>query len=164
MQRLEIKNQIQLAHILKQAVQRLDEHLDQIQQRKRGLGGCADQDEVEGGVVAVGDEGGGVVVGVGGGGRRGEERGEGEEVAGGGGAVGDEGEDFGDEALLDGGVLLVGGVLVGGRGGENVGGGGGGGGGYELGVEFCEARLAGVVEDEDGVDHGGCLVGLEMGG
>jgi len=24
--------------------------------------------------------------------------------------------------------------------------------------------LAGVVEDEDGVDHGGCLVGLEMGG
>lgn len=110
--------------------------------------------------MAVGDEGGGVVVGVGGRGRRGEERGEGEEVAGGGGAVGDEGEDFGDEALLDGGVLLVGGGLVGGRGGENV----EGGGGYELGVEFCEARLAGVVEDEDGVDHGGCLVGLEMGG
>jgi hypothetical protein len=40
---------------------------------------------------------------------------------------------------------------------------GGGGVGYELGVEFCEARLAGVVEDEDGVDHGGCLVGLEWG-
>jgi hypothetical protein len=27
---------------------------------------------------------------------------------------------------------------------------------YELGVEFREARLAAVVEDEDGVDHGGC--------
>lgn len=26
---------------------------------------------------------------------------------------------------------------------------------YELGVEFGEARLADVVEDEDGVDHGG---------
>lgn len=29
----------------------------------------------------------------------------------------------------------------------------GGGGCYELGVEFCEARLAGVIENEDGVDH-----------
>lgn len=34
---------------------------------------------------------------------------------------------------------------------------------YKLGVEFCEARLAGIVEDEDGVDHGACLVELEMG-
>ena len=28
-------------------------------------------------------------------------------------------------------------------------------GNYELGIEFCKAGLAGVVEDEDGVDHGG---------
>ena len=43
-------------------------------------------------------------------------------------AVCDEGEDLGDQALLD--ARL------------------------ELRVELCEARLAGVVEDEDRVDHG----------
>jgi len=35
MQRLEIENQVQLAHILKQPVQRLDKDLYQIQQRQR---------------------------------------------------------------------------------------------------------------------------------
>ena len=30
---------------------------------------------------------------------------------------------------------------------------------YELSIEFCEARLAGIIEDEDGVDHFGRLSG-----
>ena len=38
------------------------------------------------------------------------------------------------------------------------------GGAYYLGVEFYEARLAVVVEDEDGVDHGGGGVGKACGG
>jgi hypothetical protein len=52
-----------------------------------------------------------------------------EEVAGRVGAVGDEGEYLGYQPLLDAGV--------------------------ELGVKFGKARLAGVVEDENGVDHCG---------
>ena len=36
------------------------------------------------------------------------------------------------------------------------------GGAYYLGVEFYEARLAVVVEDEDGVDHGGCVVETDL--
>ena len=35
-------------------------------------------------------------------------------------------------------------------------GGGEGGGKYDLSVEFGEARLPGVVKDEDGVDHDFC--------
>ena len=59
-----------------------------------------------------------------------------QEVAGGVGAVGDEGEDLGDQALLHAGL--------------------------ELGVELGEARLAGVVEDEDRVDHGAGGCGMCM--
>lgn len=52
-QRLEIENQVQLAHILKQPVQRLDKHLDQIQQRQRRFRRRADQDKVQRRVVSV---------------------------------------------------------------------------------------------------------------
>ena len=62
MQRLEVENQIQLADILEQAVEGLDEDLDEIEEGEGGFGGGGDEDEVEGGVVAVGDEGGGVVL------------------------------------------------------------------------------------------------------
>jgi len=62
MQRLKIEDQIQLAHILEQSIQRLDIHLYQIDQRQRALGARADDDEVEGRVVAVGDQRGNVVV------------------------------------------------------------------------------------------------------
>lgn len=54
MQALEVEDQIELAHVLEQAVQRLDEDLDQVEQRQGGLGRRADQDEVERGVVSVG--------------------------------------------------------------------------------------------------------------
>lgn len=77
-QRLKVEDQIQLAHVLEQAVEGLDEDLDQVEQGERGLGGRADDDEVEGRVVAVGDDGGRVGVGAGGGagGGGGEEGGE----------------------------------------------------------------------------------------
>lgn len=84
MQRLKIEYQIQLAHILKQPIQRLYKNLYEIEKRERRLGGGADEDEVKGCVVAVGYQGGGVVVGGargGRGGRGGEER---RETAGGG--------------------------------------------------------------------------------
>ncbi|KAJ8112807.1 hypothetical protein OPT61_g4912 [Boeremia exigua] len=123
-QRLEVEDEVELAHVLEQAVQSLDEDLDQVEQGQRRLGGGGDDDEVEGGVVALGAGAGG--------------RGARQEVAGRVGAVGDEGEDLGDQALLHARV--------------------------ELRVELGQARLAGVVEDEDGVDHGGwcaclCLAG-----
>lgn len=54
MQRLEIKYQIQLAHVFKQPVERFDEYLDEIEEREGGFGGGRDEDEVEGCVVAVG--------------------------------------------------------------------------------------------------------------
>lgn len=63
MQRLEVEDEVQLAHVLEQAVQRLDEDLDQVEQGERRLGGGADDDEVQRRVVAVGDDGGGVGVG-----------------------------------------------------------------------------------------------------
>ncbi len=65
MQRLKVEDEIQLADVFKQAVERLDEDLNQVEQGERGFRGRGDQDEVEGRVVAVGDEGGGVVVGLG---------------------------------------------------------------------------------------------------
>ena len=67
MQRLEIKYQIQLTHILKQPVQSFDEDLDEVEEREGGFCRGGDEDEVQGGVVAVGDEGGGIVVELGGG-------------------------------------------------------------------------------------------------
>lgn len=112
MHRLEVEYQVQLAHVAEQPVQALDEYLDQVEQREGGFRGCGDEDEVEGGVVAVRDLGGGVegvqVVWVAGGGGRGsEERRERQEVAGCMGAVGDEGENLGNEALLGGCFLMV---------------------------------------------------------
>lgn len=109
---LKVEDEVELAHVLEQAVQRLDVHLDNVDQGQRRLGRRRDDDEVQRRVVAVRYEGRDVVVWFRGrvrGARGGEEGREREEVAGAGGAVGDEGEDFGDEALLDGGVLLRGG-------------------------------------------------------
>ena len=54
MQSLEVEDQVQLTYILKQAIQGLHKHLDEIEEGKRRLGGCGDEDEVEGCVVAVG--------------------------------------------------------------------------------------------------------------
>jgi hypothetical protein len=105
MQRLKVEDQIQLANVFEQSIQGLDVHLDQVDQSQRGFGGRGDDDEVQCGVVAVGDERRNVVLLV----RRGggvtcrgcgEERGERQEVAGPWRPIGDECEDLGDEALL----------------------------------------------------------------
>ena len=73
----EIENQVQFAHVLEKAVKGLHENLDEIEKGQRGLSRGGDDDEVEGRIVAVGNERGSVVV-RGGGGRRfaavGEER------------------------------------------------------------------------------------------
>lgn len=111
MQRLEIEDQIQFAHVFEQVIQAFDEDVDQIEESERRFCGGRDDDEVERCVVAVCYEGG-RIVGFGdlrGGGS--EKRRERQEVAAAAWAGGDEGEDLGDEALLDGGVL--GGLLVG---------------------------------------------------
>lgn len=65
MQCLEIENQVQLTHVLEKPIERLDEYLDEIEERERGFGGCGDHDEVKGGIVPVGDQRGSVVVGLG---------------------------------------------------------------------------------------------------
>lgn len=65
MQRLEVENQIQLADVFEQAVEGLDEDLDQVEQSEGGFRGRGYEDEVEGCVVAVCDQGRGVVVGLG---------------------------------------------------------------------------------------------------
>ncbi|KAL9607749.1 MAG: hypothetical protein Q9167_007361, partial [Letrouitia subvulpina] len=90
----------------------LDQHLDQIEQRKGGFCGRGDEDEVEGSVVAVGNLGGGVegveVVWIAGGGGRGsKEWRKRQKVAGCWGTVRDEGENFGNEALLSGCFLVM---------------------------------------------------------
>lgn len=59
----EVEDQVELAHVLEETIQRLDEDLYEVEEGERRLGGRADDDEVEGRVVAVGYEGGGVVVG-----------------------------------------------------------------------------------------------------
>lgn len=63
MQCLKIKDKIQLADILKQAIERFDENLDEIEKRKRGLGGGGYNDEVESCIVTVSDKGGSIVMG-----------------------------------------------------------------------------------------------------
>ena len=81
-----------------------------------------------------------------------------EEIAGRGGAVRYEGEDLGYKTLLDRGVLCddqcqsnrFGDALIIDMDWET----------HKLSVEFCEARLAGVVEDQDGVDH--CIISGDM--
>lgn len=62
MQRLKIEDEIKLAHVLEEPVQRLDEDLNEVEEGERTLGGGGDDDEVEGRVVAVGYQGGSVVV------------------------------------------------------------------------------------------------------
>ena len=104
---LKVEDEVELADVLKEAVERLDVDLDEVHEGERGLGGGGDDDKVERRVVAIGDERGRV------GGfdaarrarRRCQQRRQWQEVAGAGRAVSDEGEDLGDEALLDAGVL-----------------------------------------------------------
>lgn len=55
-QRLVVEDEVQLADVFEQAVERLDEDLDQVEQRQRGFRRRADDDEVERRVVAVRDE------------------------------------------------------------------------------------------------------------
>lgn len=81
-----------------------------------------------------------------------------EEIAGRGGAVRYEGEDLGYQTLLDGGVLcddqcqsnLFADALIVDVDWAT----------HKLSVKFREARLAGVVEDQDGVDH--CIITRDM--
>lgn len=123
MQRLEVEDQVQLAHVLKQLVERLHEHLDQVEEAQGRLERVGDDDEVQRCVVAVQQRGrlvpGGGVPGRGGR-RAGEEWREAvgvlintgrlpswwrranlrEEVAGRCRTIGDEGEDLGQQLLL----------------------------------------------------------------
>lgn len=62
MEGFEVEDEVELADILEELVESLDIDLDQVQQGERGLGGCRDDYEVEGRVVAVGDERGDVIV------------------------------------------------------------------------------------------------------
>ncbi len=55
-QRLEVEDEVELAHVLEEPVERLDEHLDQVEQRQRRLGRRADENEVQRCVVPVRDE------------------------------------------------------------------------------------------------------------
>ena len=95
--------------------------------------------------MPVCDEGGHIVVLTAWDGRSrgaGEERRQREEVAGAGWAMRYECEDLGDQALLNGCFLLLLAfllVFV-----ERT---------YELGIEFCQARLPGIIEDQHCVDH-----------
>jgi hypothetical protein len=77
MQRLEVEDQIEFAHIFEEAVEGLHEDLYEVEQGERRFGGGADDDEVKSSVVAVGHERWRVVVrggGSGGLGGAGEER------------------------------------------------------------------------------------------
>ncbi len=67
MQRLKVEDQIQFTDVLEKAVEGFDEDLDQVEQAEGRFGGRRDHNEVEGCVVAIGNEGRGVVVGLGGG-------------------------------------------------------------------------------------------------
>lgn len=110
MQGLEVEDEVELAHVLEQLVERLDVDLDEVQQGQRRLGRRRDDDEVQGRVVAVRDERRHVVVRLRGrvrGARRGEEGRQRQEVAGAARAVRHEREDLGDQALLDAGFLQV---------------------------------------------------------
>jgi hypothetical protein len=69
MQCFEVEDEVELAHILKEAVEGLHEDLDEIKEGERRFGRGRNDDEIQGCIVAVGDERGGVVVGCGGGGR-----------------------------------------------------------------------------------------------
>ncbi|POR38902.1 Frataxin-like protein, mitochondrial [Tolypocladium paradoxum] len=103
-QRLEVEDEVQLAHVLEKLVQGLDVDLYQVDEGERRLGRRRYYDEVEGRIVAVGDERGHVVLLLGRrvrGARRGEQRRQGQEVAGAGRPVRHEGEDLGYQALLD---------------------------------------------------------------
>lgn len=107
---LKVEDEVELADVLKEAVEGLNVDLDEVEQSQGALGRGGDDNEVEGGVVAVGDERGDVVVRLRGrvrGARGGEERREREEVAGTVRPVGDEGEYLLDQALLDARVLVA---------------------------------------------------------
>jgi hypothetical protein len=56
MQRFEVEDQVEFADILEKAVERLHKDLDEIEESQWRFCRGADDDEVEGGVVAVGYE------------------------------------------------------------------------------------------------------------
>lgn len=142
---LEVEDQIQLAHVLKQHVERLHEHLDQVQQAQRRLERVRDDDEVQGGVVAV-EQGDLVVARVPRVRPAREERRQGEEVARRGRTRRDAAEDLLQQTLLLAQVLVPSTT-----GSDNE----GAGGKHDLGVEFDQTGLAVVVEHQHCVDHVG---------
>jgi hypothetical protein len=62
MQRLEIKDEVQFAYILKEAIKCLYEDLNKVKKGEGRLGRSGNDDKIQGRVVAVGYEGGRVVV------------------------------------------------------------------------------------------------------
>ena len=62
MQCFEVEDEVEFADIFEEAVERLNENLDKVEQGERRFGGRADDDEVESGVVSVGYEGRRIVV------------------------------------------------------------------------------------------------------
>lgn len=63
-QRLKVEDEVQLAHVFKEAIQRLDIDLYQVDERERGLGRRRYYDEVKGSVMPVRDQRWYVVVGL----------------------------------------------------------------------------------------------------
>ena len=56
MQRFEIEDQVQFADILKQAIERLDEDLDKIEESQGRFSGRGYYNEIQGSIMTVGDE------------------------------------------------------------------------------------------------------------
>ena len=101
MQGLEAEYQVELADGVVELVEGADEDVDEVDDGEGRLGGGADEDEVEGGELLVGDERGRQRgIGFAEEGLGGEERWEREEVAGARRASGDEGEGLGKKPLL----------------------------------------------------------------
>lgn len=65
MQRLKVEDQIQFTYIFEKAVEGFDKDLDEVEEGEGRFRRRRDQDEIEGCVVAVCNEGGGVIVGLG---------------------------------------------------------------------------------------------------
>lgn len=55
MQGLEVEDEVEFADVIEAGVEGFDEDVDEVEQGEGGFGGGGDEDEVEGGVVAVGD-------------------------------------------------------------------------------------------------------------
>ena len=62
MECLEVEDQIQFADIFEEGIESFDEDLDEIEKGERGFGRGRDEDEIEGRIVPVCDQGGSIVV------------------------------------------------------------------------------------------------------